>query len=196
MSTMLRPQPTPPRPERYRFSVQEYEQMIKAGVFDEDDRLELIEGEIVAMSPINPHHAGRVDRIAELFYEQTRGKALIRIQNPIEVARSEPQPDLALVRRRPDYYTKSHPKPKDILLLVEVADTSADYDRTVKIPLYARAGIGETWLVDLTEMLVEIYRQPSASGHKEKRTAGLKETLSPLALPEVRLKVREVLSKE
>jgi len=193
MSTMLKPKPTTTLPERYRFSVQEYDQMIKAGVFAEDDRLELIEGEIIPMSPINPDHAGHVDRLAEVFQAQVRGKALVRVQNPVELPRSEPQPDLALVRRRADYYTKSHPKPKDVLLLVEVADTSADYDRSVKIPLYARVGIPETWLVDLTEKQVEIYREPSASGYKEKRTAGLKESLSPLALPNVSVKVREIL---
>jgi Uma2 family endonuclease len=190
---MLKPKPTTTLPERYRFSVQEYDQMIKAGVFAEDDRLELIEGEIIPMSPINPDHAGHVDRLAEVFQAQVRGKALVRVQNPVELPRSEPQPDLALVRRRADYYTKSHPKPKDVLLLVEVADTSADYDRSVKIPLYARVGIPETWLVDLTEKQVEIYREPSASGYKEKRTAGLKESLSPLALPNVSVKVREIL---
>ena len=181
-------------PERRRFTVQEYEQMIKAGVFGEDDRLELIEGEVVAMWPINPSHAGYVDRIAELFHERVRGKALVRVQNPVELPRSEPQPDLALVRRRADYYTASHPKPKDVLLIVEVSDTSADYDRTVKIPLYARAGIPEVWLVDLTEKHMEVYRGPGARGYKEKRTVGLKESLSPLALPSLIVKVREILS--
>src|SRR3990172_4740118 len=108
MTMPARPVPSPITttpaafPERRRFTVQEYEQMIKAGVFGEDDRLELIEGELIPMSPINPDHAGHVDRIAELFHERVRGKALIRVQNPLVLPRSEPQPDLALMRRRAD----------------------------------------------------------------------------------------------
>ena len=198
MSTMPAPKTLPsapiPFPERRRFTVQEYDQMVKAGVFGEDDRLELIEGEVVAMSPINSHHAGRVNRLNKLLTRRLGDRVLVSVQNPVELPHSEPQPDLALLRPRADDYAKSHPKPKDVLLLIEVADTSADYDRTVKIRLYARAGIPEVWLVDLTEKQVEVYRKPGASGYKEKRTLSGREALSPAALAGVTLTVADMLN--
>ncbi len=194
MSTMLKPQPSPNPLERYRFSVQEYEQMIKAGVFDEDARLELIDGELIPMSPIGPDHAGHTIRLNRLLARQVGEQALVSIQNPLQLARSEPQPDLMLLRPRADDYTRSHPKPADVLLLVEVADSSLEFDQSIKLRLYAQAKIPEVWLVNLLDRWVEIYRGPGARGYKDKRTAGLKETLSPLALPKVTVKVREILT--
>ncbi len=126
--------------QRRLFTVQEYEQMIRAGLFGEDDRLELIEGEVIAMSPISPGHAGRVNRLNKLFTRRVGERALISVQNPVRLVHSEPQPDLALLRPRADDYAEGHPQPEDVLLIVEVADTSADYDRTVRVPLYGRAG--------------------------------------------------------
>ena len=181
-------------PERRRFTVREYEQMIKAGVFGEDDRLELIEGELIPLSPIGPDHAGHVNRLNRLFTRRVGGHALVSIQNPLQMARSEPQPDLMLLRSRADDYTRSHPKPNDVLLLVEVADTSVEFDQTIKLRLYAQAKIPEVWIVNLLDKWVEVYRGPGARGYKEKRTVSLKESLTPLALPNVTLKVREILS--
>ncbi len=180
--------------QRRLFTVQEYEQMIRAGLFGEDDRLELIEGEVIAMSPIGPGHAGRVNRLNRLFARRVGERALISVQNPVRLAHSEPQPDLALLRPRADDYAEGHPQPEDVLLIVEVADTSADYDRSVRIPLYGRAGILETWLVDLTSLSMEVYRGPTASGYKEKRTLGASDTLAPLAMPDVALAVSDILS--
>ena len=121
--------------ERRLITVDEYEQMVKAGVFREDDRLELIEGDLVKMSPIGAAHAGYVKRLNRLLSQQVSGKALIAIQDPVRLIRSEPEPDIALLRPRADDYIDSLPQAADIVLVVEVADTSVDYDRQVKLPL-------------------------------------------------------------
>ncbi len=183
--------------QRRLFTVQEYEQMIRAGVFGEDDRLELIEGAVIAMSPIGPGHAATVKRLAELFYEQVREHAIVSVQDPVRLdEHSEPQPDLALLRRRDDYYATAHPRPEDVLLIVEVADTSVEFDQTVKLRLYARAGIPEVWILNLPEVNLEVYRGPTASGYKEKRTLGAGDTISPLALPDVTFAVSDILGTE
>lgn len=137
-------------PMKRRFTVREYYRMAQAGILTKDDRVELLEGEIVEMAPIGPRYAGAVDRLTELFVRNFAGAALTRVQNPIHLdEHTEPQPDLALLRPRADFYTTGHPTPEDILLVVEIAETSADVDRDVKMPLYARSGIPEAWLVDL-----------------------------------------------
>lgn len=181
--------------QRRLFTVQEYEQMIRAGVFGEDDRLELIEGEVIAMSPIGPGHAAHVKRLAELFYECVREHVIISVQDPVRLGEhSEPQPDLALLHRRADYYAAAHPRPEDVLLIVEVADTSVEFDQTVKLRLYAQAGIPEVWILNLPGVNLEVYRGPTASGYKEKRTLGAGDILSPFALPGVTLPVSEILT--
>ncbi|HET7087775.1 MAG TPA: Uma2 family endonuclease [Anaerolineae bacterium] len=179
--------------QRKLFTIDEYQQMIQAGVFHEDDRLELIEGEIAEMSPISPKHAGCVNRLADLFYDRLRRRAIIAVQNPVRVnQRSEPQPDVALLRPRPTYYGNLHPAPEDVLLIVEVSDTSADYDRDVKMPMYAKAGIPEAWLVSLADGWMEVYREPSPVGYKSIRRVLPGETVSPLAFPDVSLDVSEI----
>ena len=146
---------------RRRFTVEEYHRMVHAGIFQEDDRIELLEGEVVEMTPIGSRHSGCVNRLTRLLSERSSGRALVSVQNPIRLAEhSEPQPDVALLTPRPDYYGNSHPEPGDILLLIEVTETSESYDRAVKVPLYARYGVQEVWLVDLAEDVVVVYRQP------------------------------------
>lgn len=143
--------------------------MAKAGIFNEDDRVELIEGEIVEMSPIGPRHAGTVNRLIGCFIPlQMERRVTITVQNPIRLGKySEPQPDLALLKPRPDFYSTSHPEPKDILLIVEIAETSVDIDRQVKIPLYAQAGIPEVWLLDLSEEKIKVYQEPTPQGYRK-----------------------------
>lgn len=180
--------------QRRLFTVAEYHQMIQAGVFGEDDRLELVDGELVAMTPINPRHAGHVKRLASLFQERLGKRAIISVQDPVRLDdHSEPQPDIALLRPRSDYYTQSHPGPEDILLIVEVSDSSADYDRTVKIPAYARAGITEAWLVSLVDGQVEVYRDPVPQGYHFNLHAFRGEKVAPQAFPEVQLEVGEII---
>jgi Uma2 family endonuclease len=123
---------------RHRFTVDDYYKMVDNGVLTEDSRVELIDGEIVDMPPIGNEHAGNVNRFNDLFTQLFRGVATVTIQNPVRLGpRSEPQPDLAVVRRRDDYYASAHPTPADVLLLVEVAESSLAYDRETKGPLLA-----------------------------------------------------------
>jgi hypothetical protein len=179
--------------QRRLFTVEEYHRMAEAGILSEDDRVELIEGELVAMSPIGSRHAACVARLTALLFP-VEGRGILWVQNPIRLgARSEPQPDVALLRYRPDFYASAHPGPEDVLLVVEVAETSADADRSLKIPLYARYGIPEAWLVDLLEERIEIYRHPTPQGYRSLHIAHRGETVSPTALPDLELSVDEIL---
>ena len=127
---------------RRRFTVHEYHLMGQAGILVEDDRLELLEGEIVELAPIGSRHQAAVNRLNALFSSRLAAGALVNVQGPVRLGdHSEPQPDVMLVRRRSDFYETAHPEPADVLLLVEVSDTSIEYDRQVQLPLYARHGI-------------------------------------------------------
>jgi len=179
---------------RRRFSVEEYYLMAKAGILTEDDRVELIEGEIVEMSPIGSRHAACVKRLNRLLSQQVGSRALVSAQNPVRLGEhSEPQPDITLLRPRADFYSTAHPGPADVLLLMEVADTSIEYDREVKVPLYAQAGIGEVWLVDLVAESIEVYQNPAPEGYRQTRVVRLEERLAPEALPDLELSARGIL---
>ncbi|WP_247215200.1 Uma2 family endonuclease [Synechococcus sp. C9] len=171
---------------RHRFSVEQYHQMIDAGIFAPDDRLELIHGELVKMSPINRRHAACCARISYLL-ECLGRRAMKRIQDPITLADSEPQPDVAIVRWRDDFYLAGHPTPPDIYWVIEVADTTITYDRGVKVPLYLSAGIPEAWLVNLDEDCLEVYRQ------KEPQILRRGQSLTPIQFPEFVFGVDELL---
>ena len=181
---------------RRLFTVDEYYQMAAAGILHEDDRVELLAGEIIRMAPSGSCHAGCVDRLNRWCALHVARQAIVRIQNPIRLNnRSELQPDMSLLTLRPDFYTTSHPGPQDVLLVVEVADTSVGFDRSSKMPLYGRAGIREAWLVDLTQEHIEVYRHPVVSrrGYRnvQRYTRGM--PLSLLAFPALRLTVEDIL---
>jgi Uma2 family endonuclease len=179
---------------RRRFTVFEYHRMGQTGILSEDDRLELLEGEIVEMAPIGSRHQAAVDRLNELCTSRVAATATVRVQGPVRLGEdTEPQPDLTLLRRRTDFYALAHPGPGDVLLLVEVSDTSADYDREVKVPLYARYGIAEVWLVDLDMGVVEAYRKLTAEGYQEISQARHGQRLSPEAFPDLELAVDHIL---
>ena len=172
-----------------------YHHLLQAGVFQEDDRLELIEGEIIEMLPISSEHAACVNRLNRLFARGLGERALISVHTPISLGeRSEPQPDLALLRPRADDYAESHPSAEDVLLVVEVSETSASYDRDVKMPLYARAGIAEAWLVSLGDKWIEVYSEPSPRGYLSIRRVLPGSLLAPQAFPDAVLAVSEVLA--
>lgn len=176
------------------FTVDEYHKMIQADILTEDDRVELLAGEIVEMSPIGTRHAACVDRLNSLFHLALGRKVIIRIQNPIQLSDlSEPEPDVAIVQARHDFYAQAHPKPEDVLLLIEVADTSVGIDRTVKLPLYAKAGIVEVWLIDLVAGRIGLYRQPTPQGYEEIEQVGSGQTLSLSTLPDFEVDVDAVL---
>jgi hypothetical protein len=167
------------------FTVAEYERMAVTGILGEDDRVELINGEIVTMTPVGSRHASAVKRLLHTFLPlQAAGTVLLSIQDPIQLsAHSEPQPDLALLRPRPDFYATAHPKPSDVLLIVEVAETSAEFDRTVKLPLYAKGGIPEVWLVNVAEDQIEVFRDPSPDGYQTHQVVSKGRTIVPFVSP-------------
>lgn len=172
------------------FTAEEYHRMADAGILVEDDRVELIEGKIVRMSPIRSRHAACVLQLNMMFNQQAGNAALVNIQNPIQLDDySEPEPDVALLRPRDDFYRNAHPTPADVLLIVEVADTSDAYDRSTKIPLYARAGIPEVWLVRLLKNVVERYTDPAGDRYQTVRQAAPGDTLTVQALPNVAVNV-------
>jgi Uma2 family endonuclease len=147
---------------RHRLTVEEYHRMAEAGVLAADARVELIEGEVIDMAPIGSRHASVVNRLNDLLTLATRGRAIVQVQGPVRLGdRSEPEPDFALLRPRSDYYRDALPTSADVLLLIEVAESTQRYDRTVKAPLYARHGIPELWVIDLESALVHFYRRPS-----------------------------------
>jgi Uma2 family endonuclease len=179
---------------RHWFTVAEYNRMGETGIFSEDDRVELIEGEIFEMSPIGKRHAACVDILVELFSEQLRRKVIVRVQNPIQLGNySEPQPDIALLKRRDDFYRNAHPTSADVLLVIEVADTTLEYDRQIKVPLYARAGVAEVWLVNLLDEQIEIYTQPANEAYQSQRQAGRGESINSPNTFNLTLSVDDIL---
>lgn len=179
---------------RRLFTADEFERMGTAGVLSEDDRVELIEGEIVEMAPIGPGHAGSVNRLNRLLVDLLGDRAVIAVQNPVRLdVRSEPQPDLTVARPRADFYEGAHPRPDDVLWLVEVAETSLAFDTRVKAPLYARAGIGELWIVDVSAGRVETHRQPASGVYEAVSTLGRGDRLTPQAFADVSVEVADLL---
>jgi Uma2 family endonuclease len=176
------------------FNIDEYYRMAEAGILSEDDRVELIEGEIIKMAPIGSRHAGCVSRLNTLFNRLVGETALVNVQNPVRLSDfSEPQPDISLLKPRDDFYSNSHPTPADVLLIIEVSDTSLEYDRDIKIPLYAASLIPEMWLVNLTKDIVEIYREPRDSMYREVRYATRGESVSPKCNPNLTISVDSIL---
>ncbi len=178
-----------------RFTIDEYYRMAEAGILSEDDRVELIQGEIVEMPPIGSHHAGTVRRHNSLFSSRLGSRVIVSVQNPLRLrsVESEFQPDIVLLRPRPDFYSRSHPEVQDVYLVIEVADTSLEKDRHVKLPLYARAGVPEVWIVDLNTNRVEVYRRPTPDGYREARVLSLGESLTIEAFPDLSLTVDDLL---
>lgn len=180
-------------PQKHPISAEEYLRMGEAGVFAPEARLELIEGEIVEMAPIDPPHAACVSRLHEILVERAKGPAIVWGQNPVIVSdRSVPQPDLALLRRRADYYSASHPRPADVFLVIEVADTTLGFDLRTKVPLYALCGIAEVWVVDVNERVIHVFRDPGAMGYGTSLLARIGQSIACLAVPEAMLEVGEI----
>ncbi|MBI2864883.1 MAG: Uma2 family endonuclease [Chloroflexi bacterium] len=179
---------------RRRFTVEEYHRMAEAGILGEDDRVELIEGEITEMTPIGRLHAATVNRLIKLFVTIFGDDAVVGAQNPIVLdEHSEPQPDIALLRPKADFYASGHPTPEDVFFLVAVACSSADPDRRIKVPLYARKGIAECWLVDLEQETITVYRDPAADGYRTARVFRRGEQIAPAAFPDRSLAVAAIL---
>lgn len=177
----------------FRLSVDAYHRMIDAGVFDADDRVELIDGELRAMPPIKSDHAGKSKRLNRLLTLGAGDDALVAVQDPLTLQpRSEPEPDLMLLRPRQDYYEGANPTPADTLLVIEICDSSLRYDQEVKVPLYAAHGVPEVWLVDLPHRRLEIYREPGPDGYRLMLRPDAGEVITPALLPGLRIPVADI----
>jgi hypothetical protein len=178
-----------------RFTLDEYHRLGEAGILGKDDRVELVEGEIIEMAPIGSRHAATVARIHHLFSTRLGDRAVVWSQSPLVLAgyQSELQPDLMLLTPRADFYAGRLPEPPDVRLLIEVADASLPYDRRTKLPLYARAGVVEAWLVDLAADLVERHRDETGGRYREVHVPRPDEPFSPVAFPDLMVTLRDLL---
>jgi len=178
---------------KHVFTVTDFERMAETGILSENDRVELIEGEIIEMSPIGSFHAACVDRFTESIVG-LRLNVIVRVQSSIQLDEySQPQPDLALLRRRDDFYSASLPRPADVLLVIEIADTTLQYDRFVKLPAYARAGIPEAWLANLPAARIEMYAEPVNGAYTVIKHATRGEVIQSSSINDLRLSVDDVL---
>jgi Uma2 family endonuclease len=179
---------------RHRFTVSQYEDMVRLGILMESDRVELLRGEIVEKMTIGPAYAACVNRLNRLFQTRLGVAAIVAVQNPIRTSDSEPEPDLALLRPRDDFYSEATPSGEDVLLVVEVSDTTLESDRSLKCEIYAEAGILEYWIVNLVDNCLEVHREPSPGGYTNLQRLDPQASLTPLNFQECRVSVAELLS--
>ena len=176
------------------FSVDDYYAMAEAGILTHDERVELINGEITEMSPIGSRHASAIYSLEYLVPSQLGGRAIAGAQNPLRLrGHVEVQPDFMILKLRDDFYASSHPGPEDVLLLIEVSDSTLDFDRNVKLEMYANAGIPEVWIANIPERVVEVYTDPVNGVYTNRQVFGLGEDVSPLAFPDVSLPVSRIV---
>ncbi len=167
--------------------------MAEAGILHEDDRTELIHGEIIYMSPIGNFHAAIVSRLTNLLTPRLVPSFIVSVQNPVRIGdRSEPEPDIMVLPFRDDYYASTGVTPADVLLLIEVSDSTLRYDRTTKLPLYATAGIPEVWIVDVNKQQLEVYRQPNEERYQFMETLTRDDMIAATQLS-LNVKVRELI---
>jgi len=177
------------------FTVENYHAMAAAGIIAPNDRVELLQGQVIQMSPQGSRHYGFLLKLQTLLVQQLQGTALLAVQGPIALnPLSEPEPDLAVLRLRADYYQVSLPTAGDLYLLIEVADSSLTYDREQKLPAYAQAGIPEVWVCNIVDDQIEVYTEPNGADYQQCRIAHRGDSLSPLLLPHVKLALAEVLA--
>jgi Uma2 family endonuclease len=180
---------------RRLFDVDEYHRMAQAGILSEDDRVELIDGEIAAMTPIGPRHNAAVNRATRALVTAVGGQAIVQVQGSVRLDRfREPQPDLVLLRPQPDFYASRLPGPSDILLIIEIAESSLDYDRDVKGRIYAQSGVQEYWLVDLDDRSVSCRTGPHGGAYQKLRLCRSGDPIAPDALPECAIAVDALLA--
>lgn len=177
-----------------KFTVDEYHNFIATGVFAPEERLELWEGEFIEMSPIGKRHAGCVDSLSELLKDFLNRQAIVRTQNPIVLNNfSEPQPDVCLLKRRDDFYRTISATAQDVLLAMEVADSTVKYDRDIKFPKYAENGIPEAWLIDLENDRIEIHTQPTKNGYKLVKILHRGDIAESTVFEEIKISVDDIL---
>ncbi|MCU7244872.1 MAG: Uma2 family endonuclease [Microcystis aeruginosa WS75] len=177
-----------------KFTVEEYEKMTTQGIIKPDEKVELIRGEIIKMSPMGTRHAAGIDRLTQLLYQKFGDLILLGVQNPIRLNNnSQPEPDLSLLIPRSDFYVAAYPCPQDIYLIIEVSDSTIDYDRNTKIPLYAEANIKEVWIINLKEECLEVYRHPLHGSYQAIQKYYRGESIFIESFPEIELTLIEIL---
>ena len=180
-------------PQIRLWSIADYHQMIEAGILDEDDRVELLEGKIVCMSPQRPFHAASVQRSSRLLFQLLSDRAEIRVQLPVILGNdSEPEPDLAVVRFDADEYSFRHPEVLDIYLLIEVADSTIAKDRNQKARIYAKNRVLEYWILDLQKRQVYVFRQPEEGVYREKLILNSDDSITMQAFPDVAIALNDM----
>ena len=185
---------TTPAIERHRFSVDDYHFLAEHGLFAPSERVELIRGELQLMQPLGPDHSSHTSSFIDTIRPKCPPTLALRLEQPVVIPPdSEPQPDLAVVRRRADYYKSAHPRPADVLLIVEVADSSVAFDTGGKARLYAQAGIPEYWVLDLPAQRVRIFREPRGDGYKVGEALTRGETARCGTVPELVIEVGDLL---
>ncbi len=183
-----------PDRKSHRFSVKDYYRLAETGVLRPGERVELLDGNIIDMAPIGPLHAGLVMRFNRLLHECAKDRWLISVHNPVRLGDySEPEPDLMLLRPSADDYCSRHPVPGDVFLLIEVSDSTLETDRDVKLPVYARAGVAEVWIVDLVNGTLEVYRQLQANGYASTRILHDGDLAAPAHFPDAVIEVTKLL---
>ncbi|NOS89986.1 MAG: Uma2 family endonuclease [Methylococcaceae bacterium] len=181
-------------PSKHLTNLDEWRRLGEAGIFAPESRLELIHGEILEMAPIGFNHAGHLIRLLNYFAPRIADKALLNAQNPLQLGDlSEPEPDFMLLKPSADFYSSRHPTAADVLLLVEVADSSLYYDQNQKLRLYALHGIPEYWLLNLNDACLEVYRQPHGDVYAEKTTLRHGATLNLSQLPDIAVNMADIL---
>jgi Uma2 family endonuclease len=182
-------------PRRHRITVDEYYRMAEVGLLAPDARVELIEGEIIDMPPIGPDHGSVVDRLTHLLVHAVGDRAIVRVQGAVRLSRaSEPQPDVALLAPRKDYYRAGQPSGADTFLLIEVSDSTLRYDRDVKVPLYARHGVPEVWIIDLQASRILSFRSPADGKYRDETSTEAPGDTAIKALPGLTVDLSELLA--
>lgn len=182
---------------KYRLSVQGYHKLGEAGILTERDKVELIDGELFHRSPVGSRHAAHLDRLTALLFSVLGSQVIVRVQSPVCLGEySEPEPDIALLQPRDDFYEAAHPQAADIALLVEVSDTTLGFDREVKMPLYAQAGIAEAWILNIAEHCIEVYSQPSPEGYRMVRKFYRDECIVLPVGSNIHMQVHSIMSQK
>ncbi|MBL1262429.1 Uma2 family endonuclease [Methylomicrobium sp. RS1] len=181
-------------PRKHLTNLDEWRRLGEANIFPSDSRLELIEGEILEMAPIGFNHAGHLKRINNLLTLRVAGKAIVSVQDPLQLGDlSEPEPDFMLLKPNPDFYTSRHPTADDVLLLIEVADSSLVFDQNQKQRLYALHRIPEYWLLNLNDNCLEVYRRPHGELYEEKTTLRTGDSVGLSQLPGIVIQLSDIL---
>lgn len=181
-------------PARYKFTLEAYHRLGEMGFFGEDDRIELLEGEIIEMTPIGLRHAACVKRLNALLSHQVGTRGILSIQDPLRVSDSELLPDIAILCYRDDFYATQAATAEDALLIIEVADSSLHYDQTVKAPLYAQGGVPELWVIDLNDDLIWVYLEPSDKGYLSIKAHQRGDSITPQAFEDIQFNVKDIVS--